>query len=121
MSKELTVSVPDETFEALRYAARDAFSTPEELASATITARYGQTAQRSAPSSEIDGRDVLADVMRVQGHLAELVRDPENPEGVTLPPVGSQERERLEAEIAEELSDALDRSGLTILDLIDRR
>jgi hypothetical protein len=38
-----------------------------------------------------------------------------------LPPHGSPERAQLEEEIGAELSDALERSGLSILDLIERR
>jgi hypothetical protein len=38
-----------------------------------------------------------------------------------LPPLGSPERARLEAEIARELGKALARSGLSVLDLIERR
>jgi hypothetical protein len=58
-------------------------------------------------------------MMRARHHLVEHPPKETNVSG--LPPVGSPERARLDAEIAAELGDALIQSGLSVLDLIERR
>jgi len=67
----------------------------------------------------LDAREQVLAVMRSRQHLAE--HSPHGTHAMQLPPLGSPERARLEAEIARELGKALARSGLSVLDLIERR
>lgn len=69
--------------------------------------------------SELDASEAVRAVMRTRQHLAG--HSPHGSHAVQLPPLGSPERARLEAEIARELGEALARSGLSVLDLIERR
>ena len=64
--------------------------------------------------------DFLA-LMRRHGYLAETRRAPSNSDAAELPPLGSAERTAFDEEIGDALSDALEQSGLSILDLIERR
>jgi hypothetical protein len=59
--------------------------------------------------------------MRERGHLVDPKSYPPYPGVADLPLRGSAEEAQLLEEIGDELSDALEQSGLTIVDLIERR
>lgn len=110
MAKTITITVPDDAFRSLERAATDARQTPEELAARAVTDRFGPGATSA--------RDAVLAAMHASGHLAVSATAPTTAE---LPPVGSPERARLEAETAEELGQAFQQSGLSLLDLVERR
>lgn len=113
MAKTITITLPDDAYRSLERAASDASQTPEELAARTVTDRYGPDAIRA--------RDAVLAVMRAAGHLAGPAQPLETATTIELPPAGSPERARLEAEIAQDLGDAFQQSGLSLLDLVERR
>lgn len=123
MSKSLSISLSDAQYEALQVAAAQAHQTPEELIATTVAERFGGDFQGAAtvqtPGQEAKER--LLARLREQGLLVNPKTLPPYPGAEDLPPRGSPERAQLEEEIGEELSDALESSGLSILDLIERR
>ena len=122
MSKTLTITLSDDQYEALRAAAAQAGQAPDALAATLIATRFAvppaaTPATSQAPAPFVD--PVLA-VMRANGHLVDPTTLPPHPLAKELPPPGSPEEERFLQELGEELSDALDESGLSITDLIER-
>ena len=113
MAKKITITVPDDAYRALERAATDARQRPEELAARAVADRFGPSATSA--------RDAVLAAMHASGHLAVSATAPTAATTAELPPVGSPERLRLEAETAEELGDAFRRSGLSLLDLVERR
>ena len=129
MPQTITISIPDDTYEALRSAGAQAHQSPEEVAAAAIAEKFPSngTAPSTAPAGDASAADfqrakeALIAVMRGHGHLVDPSTLPPYPGVADLPPYGSPERAKLEEEIAAEIGDALERSGLSILDLIERR
>ena len=129
MPKTITISIPDDTYEALRAAGAQAHQSPEEVAAAAVADKFPPNG--AVPSTPSSGDTSVADfqrakealiaVMRARGNLVDPATLPPYPGVSDLPPYGSPERARLEEEIAAEIGDALERSGLSILDLIERR
>ena len=119
MSKTITITVQDDTYDALKSAGEQAHQSPEELAAAAIARQFG--AQSVMPTPEQQAKDRLLSLMRARGHLTDPRSLPSHTEFADLPPAGSQEEAQLLDELGEELSDALEQSGLSILDLIERR
>jgi hypothetical protein len=121
MSKTLTITLADDQYEALRAAAAQAGQAPEALAAALIAMRFAATpatpATSPGPTPFVD--PVIA-VMRANGHLVDPATLPPHPLARELPPPGSPEEARFLQELGEELSDALEQSGLSITDLIER-
>jgi hypothetical protein len=119
MPHTLSITLPDAEFEALRAAAAREGLSPEELAAAAV--KQSVAAKQSSASPQ-HGEDPLIAFMRARGHL----EDPEvikatMPSFDNLPPPGSAEEAALMEEVGEELSDALEKMGLSITDLIERR
>ena len=86
---------------------------------ATVAARYGANGH---PQSAVQAsRESLIAALRAQGMLEDSSGLPPYPGTDDLPPQGSPEEAQLLKEIGDELSDALEQSGLSILDLIERR
>jgi hypothetical protein len=124
MAKSLTIHLSDAQYEAIRAAAERARQSPEELIAATVAARFGEpqpNAKPPAQTPEQQAKDVFLSALRERGLLAEPKSLPPYPGVEKLSPRGSPERAQLEEKIADELSDGLERSGLSILDLIERR
>ncbi len=119
MSKTLTIQLSDADYEAVRVAAERAKQSPEQLIAETIAERFGQP--RSPDASFQESKNRLLALMRAHGHLVEPRNVPPQHGGADLPPYGSAEEAQLMREIGDELSDALEQSGLSILDLIERR
>lgn len=122
MSKAMTISVPDETYEALKSAGEQAHQSPEELAAATIAERFSalHSAQTPTQQAQAAKEDFLA-LMRSHGYLVNPKSLPPYPGVADLPKSGTSERAKFEEEVGDALSDALEQSGLSILDLIERR
>jgi hypothetical protein len=124
MSKSITVSLSDTDYEALQAASAHAHQSVEELAAVALSlmARPSHAATRSPMTLEEaqQAKERVLAVMRARGHLAEPAPMPLPPIAETLPPAGTTERARLEEEAGDDLSDALEESGKTILDLIER-
>ena len=127
MSRNITISLSDAEYAALQAAGAERHQTPEDLAAVAISS---QLAPQHATTSHTEtgqvhnqeqARETLLAIMRKRGHLAEPASVAHDQLKDTLPPVGSPERVAFEERIGDELSDALERSGLDILDLIERR
>ncbi|WIG60448.1 MAG: hypothetical protein OJF49_003196 [Ktedonobacterales bacterium] len=122
MSKFITISLPDDAYEALKAAGEQAHQSPEEIAATAITERF--SAQHTTPSPEQQAqaaKEEFLAMMRSHGYLVDPKSLPPYPGVADLPPTGSPERAKLEEEVGNALSDALEQSGLSILDLIERR
>ena len=123
MPKHLTIILPDDAYGSLRSVADAVHRTPEELAAQVVLEKLGALEQQGARPAPVgqDARAAVLAVMRQRRHLAEA-QPSSHPRGVQpLPPLGSPERARLDAAIARDLGDALSQSGLSVLDLIERR
>jgi len=121
MSKMMTITVPDDAYEALKSAGEQAHQSPEELA-ATITECFGTQPTPATPHQQAQqAKEALLALMRSQGHLVDPKILPPHPGVASLPKRGTPERAQLEEEVGNALSDALEQSGLSILDLIERR
>jgi hypothetical protein len=119
MTKTLTITMSDEQYEALQAAATRAQRSPEEQATVTLAERL-----HGLPDGELPGtskEDPLIAIMRARGHLVDPTTLPPYPGVDEIPPEGTPERKQFEEELGNELSDALEQSGLSILDLIERR
>lgn len=115
MSKSITITISDAEYDALRSAASANSTTLEEVASAVIAARFER------PGDEWKRFDeALLAQLRNQGLLVEPRSLVPSPKLAEIPPAGSTERVQFEERLADELSDALEASGKTILDLIER-
>lgn len=122
MAKTIAITLPDDAFRSLERAATDASQTPEELAARAVMDRFDPDAHQQAIATDVaQARDMVLAAMRASGHLASPASPPTSATSVALPTEGSPERARLEAEIAQELGDAFQRSGLSLLDLVERR
>ena len=121
MPKTITITVSDSDYDALQAAAKNARQSPEELIVATIARRY--RLQNSAPiaSPEQEAREAVLAQMRASGHLVEFGQGTTHSKQGETPPADSPKRAQWEDEIGEELSQALEESGLNITDLIERR
>jgi hypothetical protein len=105
----------------VRATAARAHQSPEELIADTIAERFGADGTAPTQTPEQEAKKRLFALMRERGHLVDAKSYPSYPGMADLPPRGSPQRAQLEEVIAEALSDALERSGLSILDLIERR
>jgi len=117
-----TVHLSDEDVERLRIAANARQQTPDEVLQATVEeaiSHFTPLTSQSAQAGDVRTSDPMIAVMRARGHLVEL---PEYhpPAGVEIPPYGSPEFDQLLELLAAEASDALERSGLDITDLVER-
>ena len=123
MTKTLTITMSDEQYEALQAAATRAQRSPEEQAAVTLAERLNESIQLMAgtPDEAERSKAMLFAVMRARGHLVDPATLPPYPGVDEIPPEGTPERKRFEEELGNELSDALEQSGLSILDLIERR
>lgn len=119
MSKSITIALSDEAYEALRRASEQAHQPAEEMAANIINDRLGGV--RKATAEELEARDRLIAELRAHGVVTDPKSIPPYPGAEDLPPYGSPEWQQLWDEITEELGDAFERSGLSILDLIERR
>ncbi|MEO7003012.1 MAG: hypothetical protein ABI068_14450 [Ktedonobacterales bacterium] len=122
MSKMMTIAVPDDAYKALKSAGEQSHQSPEELAAAAIAERFSP--QRTAPSPDEQAQQAKEDflaLMRSHGYLVDPKSLPPHPGVADLPKPGTPERAQLEDELGNALSDALEQSGLSILDLIERR
>lgn len=117
MSKTITITVSDEAYEALRSAAQQAHQSPEELVAVAVATRFHTVRNPSVNSSPED--PVIA-VMRARGHLVDPSTLPPYPGVEDLPPKGSPEEAQLLEELGNEASDALERMGVDIADLVER-
>jgi|GEM_PF-2514328 hypothetical protein len=122
MSKMITISVPDDAYEALKSAGEQVHQSPEELAAAAITERFSSQQPAHTPDQQAQQakEDFLA-LMRSHGYLVDPKSLPPYPGVADLPKPGTPERAKFEEEVGNALSDALEQSGLSILDLIERR
>jgi hypothetical protein len=124
VAKKLTITVPDDAYASLQSVAKAAHCAPEELATQAVLEHLGaliQQGERPQPAADQGGRDAALAVMRQRGHLVEPRPIPHHAGGGALPPTGSLPRARLDEEVAAALGDALIQSGLSVLDLIERR
>lgn len=121
MSKKLTITMSDQQFDALERAAALANVPAEELAAAALAQRFGVGNGKPPASPEQDARVAALTFMRARGHLVDPRDIPPWPGVPELPPGGTPERERFEKEVLDELGEAFEQSGLSILDLIERR
>ena len=64
--------------------------------------------------------DPITSIMRANGHLVPSENYAQFVSATSIPPARSSEQDALLEEIGEELSDALDRLGLSIADLVER-
>ena len=121
MTKTLTITLSDEQYAALQATAAREQQSPEEVATAAVAGRLQAPAtQTPAPNPQTPLDPALA-LMQARGELVDPATLPPYPGADDIPPRGTPERERLEEELGNALSDALERSGLSILDLIERR
>ena len=121
MSKTITLSLSDAEYEALQTAATQKHQSLEVVAAALIADRLSETAGAPLATDPQQAKQNFLALMRAQGYLVDPATTKPHSAAVQLPPRGSAEEARLLDEIGDELSDALDRSGMSILDLIDRR
>ena len=121
MPKTITITVSDSDFEALQAAAKDAQQSPEELILATIARRYHMQGAAPDASSEQGAREAVLAQMRANGHLVQFDQDAAHSEQMETPPADSPERAQWEENISQDLSRALEESGLSVTDLIGRR
>ena len=120
MDHKLTITIPENAYAALAAAAASASRTPEELAAETVSGRFNEAPERPLLTGD-EAREAIRAVMRARGHLVEPTPRPARPGATPLPPIGSPERIALEEELATELGEAFAKSGLSVLDLIERR
>jgi predicted transcriptional regulator len=123
MTKTLTITLSDEQYAALQATAAREQQSPEEVAAAAVANQLGSVTSSAADKGDqvARSRATLLAVMRARGHLVDPSTLPPYPGAADIPPRGTPERQRFEDELGDALSDALDRSGLSILDLIERR
>lgn len=115
MSKSIIITISDAEYDALRAAASASSTTPEEVASAVVAARFDRAGDEWKRFDE-----ALLAQLRNQGLLIEPSNVPLPPKLAEIPPAGTTQRAQFEERLADELSDALEASGKTILDLIER-
>lgn len=120
MSKTIVISLSDDAYHALHEASSQTRRTLEELAADAIADRFVKSAPQSSASDAQQSKEALLALMRARGLLVDPATLPPYPGVAELPPRGSAERARLEEEIGTELNDALDRSGKSIADLVER-
>ena len=124
MSINITISVSETDYEALRSVSAQTHQSPEEFVTDTIVSIAHDRSAASGPLTS--GRDIqqakrdLFALMRERGHLVDPSTLPPYPGSADLPPVGTPERAQLEDELAEALGEAFAKSGKTIPELIDR-
>jgi hypothetical protein len=124
MTRKLTITVPDDAYASLQSAAEAAHCAPEELATQVVLERLSaltQQGERPQPAVDHRARDAVLAVMRQRQHLVEPQPISHQPGAKALPPSGSPARTLLDVEVAGDLGDALVQSGLSVLDLIERR
>ena len=121
MPKTITITVSDSDYEALQAAAKDAQQSPEELVLATIAGRYHLQAPEQDMTPEQEARESILAQMRANGHLVQFDQGAPPSEQSETPSAGSPERMQWEDEIGDDLSQALEESGLSVTDLIERR
>ena len=122
MPKVMTISISDEAYDALRSVGEKTNQSPEELAAAAITERFSARPTAEPPYQwDQQARDDFLALMRIRGYLVQPGSLHAQSAVADLPAAGSTERAAFEEEIGDALSDALEQSGLSILDLIERR
>ena len=120
MPRALSITLPDADYETLRAAAERAGLSPEALAAGVV--RQNMAARQLPTPPAQPGEDPVLAIMRANGHLEDsAVIAATMPSFDDLPPRGSPEEAQLLEEICQELSDALEESGLSITDLVERR
>jgi len=127
MAQVMTIAVPDDAYAALKLAGEQVHQSPEELAAATIAERFrtppdvstAATSDQQAQQAQA-AKDAFLAAMRAHGYLVDPKSAPPPPGLASLPPRGTPERAQLEEEVGNALSDALEQSGLSILDLVER-
>jgi len=124
MSKNITISLSDADYAALQSVSAQTQQSPEELIAVAITSMTRPPNAETRPPMTLEeaqqAKERVLGVMRARGHLVDPSTLPPYPGVSSLPPAGSPERARLEEELAEELGEAFEKSGKTILELIDR-
>jgi hypothetical protein len=119
MSQSITIQLSDAAYQAVRAAAARADRSPEELIAETVTEHFDQSkagqTERIAASE-----DPVIRVMRERGHLVDPRAYPAPPMLSDMPPHGSPEEAQMLEEIGHELSDALERTGKSLGDLVER-
>lgn len=122
MSKVMTISISDDAYEALKSVGEQMNQSPEDLAAAAVTEKFSGRPTAVSPNQQAqEARDDFLSLMRRHGYLVEPGSTLPHSGVTELPPVGSAERAIFEEEIGDALSDALEQSGLSVLDLIERR
>ncbi|MGH2517980.1 MAG: hypothetical protein ACRDHP_20245 [Ktedonobacterales bacterium] len=119
MSKPITIALSDEAYAALERAGAAAHQTPEEVATNILDERFGGV--RVATPEELAARDRFIAEMRARGVFTDPKSIPPYPGTEDLPPYGTLEWQKLWDETTDELGEAFARSGLSVLDLIERR
>lgn len=120
VSKTIVISLSDDAYQALHEASSQVHRAPEELAADAIADRFVKSTSQSSASDVQRSKVALLALMRARGLLVDPSTLPPYPGVADLPPRGSAERARLEEEVGRELNDALDRSGKSIADLVER-
>lgn len=120
MGHKMTIEIPASAYAALQAAAASASRTPEELAAETVRERFASQEEQQA-AAPYDMRAAAQASLRAHGLLAEPLPVPQFPDADPLPPYGTPERAAFEEELWTELGEAFAKSGLSILDLIERR
>jgi predicted transcriptional regulator len=121
MPKSITITVSDSAYEALQAAAKNAQQSPEELIVDAIARHYHLQDSEPEASPEREAREAILAQMRANGHLVEFGQSTTHSEQGETPPTDSPERAQWEDKIGDDLSQALEESGLDITDLIERR
>ncbi len=121
MPKTITITISDSDYAALQAAAKDAQQSPEELVLTTIARRYHLHTSAPVASSDQEAREAVLAQMRANGYLVQFDQGATDSEQSETPQTGSPARAQWEDEIAEDLSQALEESGLGIPDLIERQ
>lgn len=116
-----SVHLSDEDVERLRVAAAAHNQTPEDALQTTVEDALSHIEPFAPQTQPGDARklDPMIAVMRERGHLASTPTY-QPPAGVEIPPYGSPEFDQLLDQLGEEASDALDRMGIDVLDLVER-
>ena len=110
------LQIPDEVYEAIKEYAAQRGQTPEEavVSWATSLRQPAESGKDTQPDE-----DPMIALMRANGHLVDPAAVPP-PQATDLPPYGSEEWTRALEALGQEASDALDRMGTSVADLVER-
>ena len=109
------LQIPDEVYQAIKEYAATRGQTPEEAVAAWATSLRPAASGKDTQPVE----DPMIAVMRANGHLVDPAAFPP-PRATDLPPYGSEEWTRALEALGQEASDALDRMGTSVADLVER-